>query len=182
MPKRTGVADYYTLSFLSDSVAPVPLSQLEPTMNGTPIRLVIATIVVAAVGLTACGSSGVTAGTKAAPRSVKIEMRDIAFSPTSVDVQAGETVRFVFTNSGAATHDAFIGDKAAQAGHEMEMRQMAGMGDNGHDPMGEKGATTVKPGKSGEITYTFGASSPLLIGCHEEGHYAAGMQAIINMT
>ena len=151
-------------------------------MNRTPIRLVIATIAIAAVGLTACGNSSTTAGTKSAPRTVKIEMRDTAFSPGKVDIKAGETVRFVFTNDGALTHDAFIGNKAAQVDHEMEMRQMGGMGHNGHDPMSDEDATTVKPGKTGEITYTFGASSKLLIGCHEEGHYAAGMHIAINMT
>ena len=151
-------------------------------MIRTPIRLATATIAIAALGLSACGGTNTTAGTHSAPRTVKVDMRDTAFTPLNIDVRAGETIRFVFTNSGAVTHDAFIGDAAAQNDHEMEMRHMGGMGHNGHDPMGEADATTVKPGKTGKITYTFRAGSNLLIGCHEEGHYAAGMRSTLKMT
>lgn len=146
-----------------------------------PIRLAVAAFAVAAVGLTACGSSGTTSGTLSAPRTMQIEMRDIAFSPTTVDVKAGETVRFVFANKGAVTHDALIGNSDAQVAHEAEMREMQGM-DQGHGADGDESAVTVEPGKTGEITHTFTDGDELLIGCHEEGHYAAGMQIKIRLT
>lgn len=150
-----------------------------------PIRLITATVLLAAVGLSACSDDSTTTATDSAPRKVEIEMRDIAFSPDEVDVAAGETVRFVFTNAGAITHDAFIGDEAAQQAHEMEMREMGGMGDeesDGHDAMSDEGGITVEPGETGEITHTFAQDDRLLIGCHEEGHYDAGMRVMINMT
>lgn len=150
-------------------------------MIRTQIRLVTATIAIAAAGLTACGDTATTAGTQSAVRTVAIEMRDIAFAPDTVDIQAGETIRFVFTNAGAVTHDAFIGDETAQADHEMEMRQMSGMGGS-HNSMSDEGGITVEPGATREITHTFQAGSKLLIGCHEQGHYAAGMHITINMT
>lgn len=151
-----------------------------------PIRLMAAILAVAAVGLTACSSSNTTPGTQAAPRTVNIEMRDVYFSPKTVDIKAGETVRFVFTNKGKVTHDALIGDKKAQIDHEAEMRGMDGMAGmdhgQGHGAKSDEGAVTVKPGKTGETTHTFSAGDQLLIGCHEEGHYAAGMQLKLQMT
>ena len=46
-------------------------------------------------------------------RTVEIDMADIAFEPDTLEVTAGESVRFVFTNTGEIAHDAFIGDEAA---------------------------------------------------------------------
>ncbi|MGC1513046.1 MAG: cupredoxin domain-containing protein [Acidimicrobiales bacterium] len=154
-------------------------------MTRTKSRLAVAALAVGALTLAACGDDDdTTAGTASSTRTVEIDMRDIEFSPDQVDVQEGETVRFVFHNKGAVNHDAFIGDEAAQDGHEMEMREMGGMGDDdgGHDPMGDEGGITVMPGETGEITHTFAKGDDLLIGCHEEGHYGAGMRMMINVS
>ena len=158
-------------------------------MTRTTTRLAVAALAVGALTLAACGDDDTTAGTESSPRTVEIDMRDIEFSPDQVDVQAGETVRFVFHNKGAVTHDAFIGDEAAQDDHEMEMRGEGGMSDmgdeggEGHDSMGDEGGITVMPGETGEITHTFTEEGDdLLIGCHEEGHYGAGMRTMIDMT
>lgn len=56
------------------------------------------------------------------------------------------------------------------------------MGGNGQDSMSDEGGITVEPGETGEITHTFEAGSRLLIGCHEEGHYVAGMRAMLNVN
>jgi len=135
------------------------------------------TAALALVVLAACGSSD-GSSTAAGPtdaRTVEIEMRDIAFSPTSVDVRAGEKVRFVFKNTGALTHDAFIGDQAAQDTHEKDMR-------GGHDGMKTNNAVSVKPAKSAALTYTFDKAGPVLIGCHQPGHFTGGMKAAVNIT
>ena len=55
-------------------------------------------------------------------------MRDIEFSPTTVDVEEGETVRFLFHNTGEVAHEAYIGDAAAQEDHADEMGSMGGDG------------------------------------------------------
>jgi uncharacterized cupredoxin-like copper-binding protein len=142
-------------------------------------RFLFLPVVVALVLLAACGSedtsTGAGAGTKA-DRTIDVEMRDIAFSPTSVDVRAGETVRFNFKNTGQVEHDAFIGDAAAQDAHEKEMRE--GHGDHGK----EANAVSVKPGKSASLTYTFDTPGQLLIGCHEPGHYVGGMRITVNVA
>jgi uncharacterized cupredoxin-like copper-binding protein len=96
------------------------------------------------------------------------------FEPALVTARAGETVRFVLSNSGALVHEFYIGDEAAQDAHEDEMRQGAMVHD---DPAG----ISVEPGETGELDFTFDDAGELLFGCHEEGHYAAGMVGTITV-
>jgi uncharacterized cupredoxin-like copper-binding protein len=135
-----------------------------------------------AVVAAACGGGGdsetAAVGDGDADRTVEIEMVDIAFEPAELEVEAGETVRFVFENTGKAAHDAFVGDIAAQGDHEREMREAEeddGHG-GGHDENDAEDAITVEPGETGELTYTFDESGSLEIGCHQPGHYEAGMK------
>ena len=145
--------------------------------------LPLATVLVLALAAAACGGdddSG-TVSSSGDERTIEIEMRDIEFEPTSVDVERGETVRFVFTNEGDVAHDAFVGDDDAQAEHEETMSEDDGGMDHGGG--GDDGnAITVEPGDTGELTYTFDTAGSLLIGCHQPGHYDAGMILEVNVT
>jgi uncharacterized cupredoxin-like copper-binding protein len=110
-------------------------------------------------------------------RTVEVTMADIKFETAPVDVKAGDTVRFVFHNQGKLVHEAAIGDAAAQDAHEKEMAAMGGM------PMHDSAeAVSVAPGTTGQLTYTFKTTGQLQIGCHEPGHYAAGMKLNVNVT
>jgi uncharacterized cupredoxin-like copper-binding protein len=40
----------------------------------------------------------------------------------------------------------------------------------------------VAPGDTGELTYTFDEAGPLEVGCHEPGHYDAGMKIAVNVA
>lgn len=125
-------------------------------------------------------------------RTVEVAMTDNEFSPARIEVRAGDTVRFAFTNEGAATHDAVIGDEAAQARHEEEMRAAeAGAGNDDMHGMDHgagagtdsgEGAITVEPGGTGELTHTFASGDELVIGCHEPGHYDAGMRIAVAVS
>lgn len=142
-----------------------------------------------AVVATACGNdddsaASTTAGTGTI-RTVEVEMRDIAFAPTQLAVKKGETIRFVFTNKGAAVHDAFIGDKAAQDDHEKEMQAAMSSGsmDMGHGGHADdEPAITVNPGKTEELTHTFDVATSVEIGCHQPGHYGAGMKIDVSVV
>ncbi|HEX2046966.1 MAG TPA: cupredoxin domain-containing protein [Acidimicrobiales bacterium] len=140
-------------------------------------RLLTVLCVPALVLLTACGpgDDGPTLAGAGEDRTVEITMRDIAFSPDQVDVRAGEKIRFVFTNTGSLTHDAFIGDAAAQEAHEKDMR-------SGHDHGEGANAITLKPGKQGQLVYTFDRPGQVIIGCHEPGHYTGGMKVTVNVA
>lgn len=107
---------------------------------------------------------------------VALQMQDIKFDTTTLTVHAGQTVEFQFTNTGAVTHDAFIGDAAAQAEHDKEMAGMPGMGHSADEP-----AVTVEPGKAATLSYTFDTPGTYEIGCHQPGHYTAGMKVTVTV-
>lgn len=115
-------------------------------------------------------------------RTIEVEMVDNAFDPETLEVSRGETVRFVFTNTGEVAHDAFVGDVAAQAGHEDEMRAADGDEHGGGHGDDTEDALTVEPGDTGELTHTFDDTGTLEIGCHQEGHYDAGMTITVEVT
>ncbi len=47
---------------------------------------------------------------------------------------------------------------------------------------GDSNAITVKPGKTGSLTYTFDKAGETIIGCHENGHYDAGMKIAVTVA
>jgi uncharacterized cupredoxin-like copper-binding protein len=126
----------------------------------------------------ACSSSSHDMGTMNtnAGRSVTITMTDNAFEPTTINVAKGETIGFTFVNKGEVDHEAFIGDSAAQDAHEMNMAAASGM-NHGSDAV-----MTMKPGKSGTLSHTFETAGQVLIGCHEPGHYPAGMKLTVDVA
>lgn len=185
----------------------------------TMSRIGTLVVAVAALGLlAACGEDGPDAaakkdpaGTLEEPRTIEIAMVDIGFEPSSVTVQAGETIRFVFENGGALRHEAVFGDEEVQLEHEAEMA--AGMDmtrdeadddghgdeaemsegmdmadDDGHDDDdGHGGAIpslSLAPGESGDLTVTFDepGTSTLSFGCHESGHWDAGMRLDLTVS
>lgn len=145
-------------------------------MRPAPLFAVLALELVTA----ACGSDDNASGNDPpgdATRTIEIEMQDNKYLPDTIDVGDGETVRLVFTNTGSATHDAYIGDEAAQDDHEAEMN-----GDDGGHHMGEDDALTVEPGDTAELTHTLAAGDDVLVGCHEPGHYDSGMRLTVEVT
>jgi uncharacterized cupredoxin-like copper-binding protein len=147
---------------------------------------VIALLAVLALAVAACGGDDAPSSEAAGGdgQVVQIEMVDIAFEPTSIEVEEGETVTFRFTNSGEVVHDAVIGDRHVQDDHEAEMAGAddghgAGHGD-GHDE--DADALVIDPGGTGELTYTFDDAGTLEIGCHQPGHYDAGMKVTVDVV
>lgn len=147
-----------------------------------PLTIAVAGIALFAV---ACGGedSDSAEGAGGDTRTVEIDMVDIAFEPDTLEVEQGERVRFVFTNTGEVAHDAFIGDADAQADHEAQMRDSES-DDDAHGGHGDdaEDAVTVEPGDSAELTYTFDDPGRIEIGCHQPGHYDAGMKVTVNVA
>ena len=106
-----------------------------------------------------------------ADRTVEIAATDsLVFDPAEVTVAPGETITFRIVNTGSLIHDFTLGDQAAQDEHEAEMRGMEGMA---HDA---PNVVTVAVGETSELTWTFSETGTVLIGCHQLGHYDAGMK------
>jgi len=140
---------------------------------------------------------GHSAPAASATRTIEVEMSDIAFNPKSLDVKAGETVRFVLVNKGHLLHEFNLGHAAMHAEHQKEMLDMqqsgmmtptsinhAGMDHSamGHDSMNMPGmkhddpnSVLVEPGKTAELTWTFAKTDNLEFACNVPGHYQAGM-------
>lgn len=137
-------------------------------------------VLIAACGADAPDAAGATAdaagGTATGQRTVEVAMEDMKFVQPELTVQTGETIDFQFTNNGQVAHDAFVGDNAAQMGHETEMAEMGATTDHDDD----EPAIVLQPGESGDLSYTFDTAGTYEVGCHQPGHYAAGMK--MNVT
>lgn len=131
------------------------------------------------------GGPGESIGEPAAPgqadRTVTIIAKDtMRFSPASVDVRKGETVRFVVKNVGQLQHSFTLGKPASQRRHEEEMQGMAMDMMASHmedDPSG----IVVQAGETGTITWRFTGDGPVEFACHIPGHYPAGMKGRITV-
>ncbi len=131
--------------------------------------LLVVCAVLAAVGA-ACSAGG------APPRTLSVVMHDdMTFEPAAFTVKAGETVTFDVRNAGQIAHEYFVGTQVEQDEHETEMRQPMAAG---HDhPTG----VHVDAGKSKALSMTFVKAGTFLVGCHEPGHWAAGMKGTITV-
>ena len=142
---------------------------------------------------------GQPASADKATRTVEVVMQDMSFSPKSLDVKAGETVRFVLVNKGQLLHEFNLGDAAMHAEHQKQMMQMqasgmlnaTGMGKMDHSAMGhgdmsgmkhdDPNSVLVEPGKTAELPWTFSKTTGLEFACNIPGHYQAGMVGKINV-
>ena len=61
------------------------------------------------------------------------------------------------------------------------MRDAEGSEHGGGHGGGDEEALTVDPGETGELTHTFEESGSIEIGCHQPGHYNAGMKITVEV-
>lgn len=111
----------------------------------------------------------------AATRTIEVTARDpYRFEPAAVEVEAGETVRFVVTNEGEQEHEFVLGDVAYQESHGEKMAA----GEMRH----EGNALRLAPGATEELTWTFPETGDVLFACHVAGHYEGGMVGAISVS
>lgn len=125
----------------------------------------------------ACSGGGdEPAASGGAVRTVTAGLSDeMAIDVSESEFTVGETVRFEVTNTGVIVHEFYLGTAEEQAHHAEEMEEMGGMG---HD---EPNGVAVQPGTTETIEYTFTEEGEILAGCHEPGHYEAGMVTRLNV-
>jgi uncharacterized cupredoxin-like copper-binding protein len=118
-------------------------------------------------------------------RSMALRMDDqMRFTPSQIEVQAGETVRFVVHNAGQATHEMVLGSDEEIRLHGQAMRQGAGqeIGHSAGHSHGNGAAITVAPGQKGELVVRFTQAQKLQMACLIPGHYEAGMRGTVNVV
>lgn len=123
------------------------------------------------------GALGQPADAATADRTVRIIASDqLTFDPDATQVKVGETVTFEIENTGTTDHEFVLGSPAYQAAHEQEMQ-------GGHMDMGdEENAVEVPAGTTMSITWQFTEAGETQFGCHEPGHFAAGMIGDLTVT
>lgn len=111
-----------------------------------------------------------------ADRTIEVHASDdFAFDPDEITVASGETITFRVINDGAIPHDFTLGDQATQDAHEEEMAEMEEME---HD---DPNTIKLEAGETKDLTWQFTDPGTVLIGCHEPGHYAAGMKGTVTV-
>jgi uncharacterized cupredoxin-like copper-binding protein len=109
-------------------------------------------------------------------RTVTIRMNDtMRFTPDSVTVKRGETIRFVVKNEGKILHEMVLGHDEGLKEHAALMRKFPEME---HD---EPYMVHVSPGKTGEMIWTFDKPDQVMFACLVPGHYEAGMTGKVTM-
>jgi uncharacterized cupredoxin-like copper-binding protein len=107
---------------------------------------------------------------KKVTRTVRIDMSDkMRFTPASVKVKQGETVKFLVRNGGKVMHEMVIGTLPELKEHAEVMKKHPTME---HD---EPSGTHVAPGRTGTIVWQFTKPGVFYFGCLVPGHFEAGM-------
>lgn len=91
-------------------------------------------------------------------------------------VATGEVVTFKVTNVGAIPHDFVLGDDHLQEEHEAEMAEMSG-----DMAMHDEPNAFVLVGETKEMTWMMTEGGEILFGCHQPGHYQAGMKGTVTI-
>ena len=106
----------------------------------------------------------------AVTRTIKVGMADtMRFTPGSITVKRGETVRFVVRNGGKLLHEMVLGTKGALKEHAELMRKFPEM------EHADANMAHVQPGKAGEIVWQFTKAGEFEFACLQPGHFEAGM-------
>jgi uncharacterized cupredoxin-like copper-binding protein len=121
----------------------------------------------------ACTTQSEPTGETSPDRTISIVMRDdFTYDPPLIEIVPEEVVEFQISNEGGVVHEFLVGDEARRAEFEREMAV------GGHEAHGaEAPGVSVEPGEEESFVFKFpDKERELFYGCHEPGHYAAGMK------
>jgi uncharacterized cupredoxin-like copper-binding protein len=117
---------------------------------------------------------GIAGEAKAANRTITIIMTDnMRFSPDRIEVNEGDTVKFVIRNAGKMLHEMVIGTKKELDAHAEMMKKHPNME---HD---EPWMAHVEAGKTATLVWRFNRAGEFRYACLLPGHYEAGMVGTI---
>ncbi|KAA0178780.1 cupredoxin family protein [Cupriavidus gilardii] len=103
-------------------------------------------------------------------RTVKVAMHDtMRFTPETITVKAGETVRFVVRNDGKLEHEMVIGTANDLQAHAELMRIRPA------DKHAGRNQITLAPGQQGILIWHFDRAGMVDFACLVPGHFEAGM-------
>lgn len=110
-------------------------------------------------------------------RTVTVDMSDtMRFTPSSISVKQGETIRLIVKNSGAVKHELVLGSEKELKEHNEVMKKNPEM-EHADDNM-----VTVAPGKTGEVVWQFTKAGKVNFACLQPGHFDAGMKGVVTVA
>jgi uncharacterized cupredoxin-like copper-binding protein len=127
-------------------------------------------------------------------RTIEVAMDEMKYDPEAINVEPGETVRFVVTNTGRFVHEFNIGTDATWDSHRDEMNTMMREGmittsEIRHARMEEAGmmhddpnSVLLAPGQTAEVIWTFPEEGVVGFACNVPGHREAGMEGAFRVT
>jgi len=133
-----------------------------------------------------------------ASRTIEVTAGDNFYEPEKIEVKAGETIRFVITNTGEVVHDFTLGTAEMHAEHQKEMAMMVEHGvieadrinrDRMKMDMGggrtmehnDPNSALLEPGETAEVVWKFTEPMTLEFACNVPGHYESGMMGSIKV-
>jgi uncharacterized cupredoxin-like copper-binding protein len=120
---------------------------------------------------------GIAGEARAASRTVVFTMSDrMRFTPDTLTVKQGDTLRIVVRNAGKMLHEFVLGTKKELDAHGALMLRFPDME---HD---EPYMAHVPAGQTGEIVWTFNRAGKFDFACLVAGHYQAGMVGKITVA
>ena len=131
-------------------------------------------------------------------RVIKVIMYDNYYEPSSFQINAGETIKFVVENAGELVHEFNIANKMMHMNHQPEMekmveneilfadsidkdkmKKMAKMDKSmGHS---HSNSVLLEPRQKGDIIWKFDNAVNIEIACNVPGHYQVGMIAKVDI-
>ena len=120
---------------------------------------------------------GIAGDPRKVTQTIKLDMTDqMRFTPNTLTVKQGDTVKFVVTNKGKIMHEMVIGTMKELKEHAEQMKKFPEME---HE---EPYMAHVKPGKTEEIVWTFNKPGEFNFACLIAGHFEAGMTGKIKVV
>jgi uncharacterized cupredoxin-like copper-binding protein len=106
-------------------------------------------------------------------RTIEVEMSEMEYKPSRIEVKRGEQIRFVLKNAGELAHEFILASTADNLKHAELMKKFPEME---HDDPNSK---TLQPKGNSEILWRFTKRGTFEYGCLIPGHREAGMTGII---
>jgi uncharacterized cupredoxin-like copper-binding protein len=110
-------------------------------------------------------------------RTIQVDMSDkMRFTPASIKVKQGETIKFMVKNSGKIKHEMVLGTEKDLKDHYEVMKKNPEM--EHEDP----NMVTVQAGKTAEMIWQFTKAGTVHFACLQPGHYDAGMKGALSVS
>jgi uncharacterized cupredoxin-like copper-binding protein len=110
-------------------------------------------------------------------RTITVKMNDaMRFTPSSIQVVQGETIRISVVNLGKIKHEMVLGSEAEIKAHEALMKKHPDM------EHADENQISLNPDSKGSIIWQFTKSGKVSFACLQPGHYDAGMKGTIHVV